>query len=70
MARSALVQPFVSTSIWNTPIASTGVSYVAANLTPAPSQCIRGSPIAVFMGPLASSMDIQKAVGGTSGGGG
>lgn len=51
MARDALKQPFVSTSIWNTPLSSTGVSYTAANLTPATGQGIRGSPIALQMDP-------------------
>lgn len=67
--RSALNQPFTA-PLWNAPISSTGVTYSPAGLTPASGEGVRGSPIAIFMDPTQPSMDIQKAVGGTQGGGG
>ena len=57
--RNLLLQPFVSPSIWNTPISSTGVTYSPANLTPATGNAIRGSPIAIFMDPTQPPTDIQ-----------
>lgn len=66
--RLATQQPFISPDIYNAPRAiDSDCSLPAANLTPAGSQAIRGSPIGMCMDPSQPPTDIQLQATPTQG---
>lgn len=63
--RDPLVQPFATSSIWNTPIGS-GASYVAANIGPRQSNALQADEDIIVMSPTSPVTAIYKNNAGWS----
>jgi protocatechuate 3,4-dioxygenase beta subunit len=64
--RSAFIQPFTSTSIWNMPIGS-GAQYSLANLAPATIKTLVSDQHIIVMTPTAPSTALNHNAAGSSG---
>jgi hypothetical protein len=64
--RDAFIQPFTSTSIWNTPIGS-NAQYAPANLAPATTKTLVTDQHIILMNPAAPSTPLDYGPGGQSG---
>ncbi|MGD0527466.1 MAG: hypothetical protein ABSE49_20155, partial [Polyangiaceae bacterium] len=63
--RDPLVQPFASTSIWNTPIGSAAV-YVPAKIVPVTGSTLQGDEDVVVLSPSSPSTPVYRNTAGWS----